>query len=54
MGHNGNGQCGFEKKRGKIEQPTLLLKDEKIFSICCGGEYSIILTSKNNFLALFY
>ena len=46
MGNNDEGQCGFESGKQKIEQPTLLLKDEKIISVCCGyDDYSFILTS---------
>jgi len=47
MGTNDNGQCGFEdKNKETIDQPTLLLKDENINSVCCGHRYSFILTSK--------
>ena len=45
MGNNESGKCGFENGIQKIEQPTLLLKDEKIISVCCGYYYSFILTS---------
>ena len=45
MGNNEYGQCGFENGKQKIEQPTLLLKDEKIISVCCGSYHSFILTS---------
>ena len=46
MGSNENGQCGLQKKIKFVEKPTLLLKDENIFDICCGSIHSFILTSK--------
>ena len=46
MGYNGEGQCGMGNNVSKVDQPTLLLKDENIISVCCGFDYSFILTSK--------
>ena len=46
MGYNGNGQCGMGNNVSKVDQPTLLLKDENIISVCCGYQHSFILTSK--------
>eukprot|EP01091_Cochliopodium_minus_P001463 TRINITY_DN1132_c0_g2_i1.p1 TRINITY_DN1132_c0_g2~~TRINITY_DN1132_c0_g2_i1.p1 ORF type:complete len:416 (-),score=88.22 TRINITY_DN1132_c0_g2_i1:27-1274(-) len=44
MGSNGKGQCGLGKEIRKVETPTLLLTDKNIFSVCCGFDYSFILT----------
>ena len=46
MGYNFFGQCGFKKEIEKVEKPSLLLKDENIFDICCGLNHSFILTRK--------
>ena len=46
MGSNQYGQVGFKENIQEITKPTLLLKDENIFDICCGWDHSFILTSK--------
>ena len=46
MGSNQSAQCGFDEKTANLQKPTLLLKDENIFDICCGWDFSFILTSK--------
>ena len=51
MGTNKFGQAGFDRNKSKVlfDQPTFLLKDENIISICCGYYYSFILSSKKKF-----
>ena len=46
MGSNDYGQTGFDEKTANLQKPTLLLKDENISDICCGYNFSFILTSK--------
>ena len=46
MGYNGNGECGMDNNVSNVDQPTFLLKDENIISVCCGRQHSFILTSK--------
>ena len=47
MGKNDYGQCGFDGKEiDFFENPTLLMTDKNIISVCCGIRHSFILTSK--------
>eukprot|EP01091_Cochliopodium_minus_P009743 TRINITY_DN2467_c0_g1_i3.p1 TRINITY_DN2467_c0_g1~~TRINITY_DN2467_c0_g1_i3.p1 ORF type:complete len:212 (+),score=40.69 TRINITY_DN2467_c0_g1_i3:367-1002(+) len=48
MGNNNYGQCGFEKERNSINEPQLLMNDKNIVSICCGKNFSIIVTRDEN------
>eukprot|EP01091_Cochliopodium_minus_P005522 TRINITY_DN15436_c0_g1_i1.p1 TRINITY_DN15436_c0_g1~~TRINITY_DN15436_c0_g1_i1.p1 ORF type:complete len:267 (-),score=59.53 TRINITY_DN15436_c0_g1_i1:509-1309(-) len=56
MGSNENGRLGLEIKKRYLTEPELILSDQNIFSVCCGYQYSFILSRdelKNTFLYCF-
>eukprot|EP01091_Cochliopodium_minus_P015761 TRINITY_DN5698_c1_g1_i1.p1 TRINITY_DN5698_c1_g1~~TRINITY_DN5698_c1_g1_i1.p1 ORF type:complete len:181 (+),score=40.21 TRINITY_DN5698_c1_g1_i1:220-762(+) len=48
MGKNEFGECGFGNEIFESREPKLLMTDKNIISVCCGMNFSVILTRDEN------